>query len=189
MFSARKGCRGASGRILPHASTRSKKRRTNGEQQYSGTDYRGADGSCPGAVRIFLDSRRIVSGHCDDFCEVQRVTSRCLLDLLTATEAIRHDHRIRRCRADRRQQTPFAGGLRHFVVIALEAEGAGHSTAAGIDDPVIHAQAIQHVAIAFHPKEYLLMTMTVDQRSNAERLGAGLVRRSLGKGGQAIEMR
>jgi len=50
------------------------------------------------------------------------MASRCLRDLLAAAEPIRNDHGVWRCRANRRQQAAFANGLRHVVMIALEAE-------------------------------------------------------------------
>ena len=57
-----------------------------------------------------------------------------LVDLLAATEAVRNDDRGWPRGLDRRKQALIGNGLRYLEFVGLEAKGAGHAAATGLDE-------------------------------------------------------
>src|SRR5439155_8504407 len=48
------------------------------------------------------------------------------------------------------------------VVLPLEAEGAGHPATAGVEDPDVQAQTLQHRPLGIQTHERLVVTVAVD---------------------------
>jgi hypothetical protein len=67
------------------------------------------------------------------FCEVACFAVAELCDLLAATEAVGDDEGFRTGGVDCGQQTVVGDGFRDLEFIGFEAEGSGHSAAAGLD--------------------------------------------------------
>src|SRR5438105_2779453 len=69
---------------------------------------------------------------------MKRLPSGRLLDLLATTESVGDDQRVRGGFTHARQKHAFADAHGDVVVLALEAERAGHPAAAGIEmSPVV----------------------------------------------------
>jgi len=67
----------------------------------------------------------------DDFGYVQGVAVGALGNLFAATEAVGDDEPVGRSAADSGEEFEFADGHGDVVLVALEAEGAGHAAASG----------------------------------------------------------
>src|SRR6185369_18063481 len=96
-----------------------------------------------------------------DLCEVQRLAVRALLDLLPAAEAVGDDERVARRRAHRRQQHPLADAHRDLVVVAIEAERAGHAAAAGVELLEVETDLLQHRLFRLELHDRLVMAMSL----------------------------
>src|SRR5258708_23360144 len=67
-----------------------------------------------------------------------------VLDLLAAGDAGRHDERVRVRRLHRGNEAAVAERDGQVVVLALEAERAGHATAPGVDLADVVARPLEH---------------------------------------------
>src|ERR1700722_3421689 len=94
---------------------------------------------------------------------MQRLTASPLGDLLAATEAVGDDQPVRRGLAYRRQQFQFTDRHGDVVLVVLEAEGTGHSAAAGSRRLKIDSYAVQKRLFGGHPHDRLVMAVSVQQ--------------------------
>src|SRR6516225_5389086 len=87
-----------------------------------------------------------------------------MLDLLAAGDAGRHDLGLRGGGLDRRRQPPVAERDRDVVVLALEAERAGHAAAARVDLLDLEARPAERRDRRRRADERFLVAVAVQQR-------------------------
>ena len=91
-------------------------------------------------------------------------TARPLCNLLAATEAIRDNQVIDRSLPDGWKNSQFADPLRHAVMFAFKAEGAGHAAATGIENLEVPRRFFKDLALGRESHDGFMMTMSVDDR-------------------------
>src|SRR5215210_8261785 len=86
-----------------------------------------------------------------------------LSDLLTATEAVGEDQRLRTGRPQSWKEGLFGARLRDLEVLACEAERSGHA-ATSLNDLRVQAEPRQQLPVHLHPQHRLLMAVPLDDR-------------------------
>src|SRR5579872_6445037 len=94
---------------------------------------------------------------------MERVTSGALGDLLATTESVGDDEPVVRCFAHRGEKLEFADGAGDVVVLAMEAEGSGHPTAAGSGRLEVDAEAAQERLFSGHLHHRFVVAVAVEQ--------------------------
>ena len=94
---------------------------------------------------------------------MQRTAVCQLGDLFAATEAVGEDEAIFWRVADGGEEFEFADGLRDFVFVVEEAEGAGHAAAAGGGRVEVDAEAAQEGFFGGHLHQGFVMAVAVDE--------------------------
>ena len=110
-------------------------------------------------------------GRGDDFGEVDGAAAGVLRDLLAATEPVSDEDGLGRGGADGGQQNAFAEGLGDFKFVMLEAEGAIHAAAAGVEQVNVGAGAAEEGELVGHLHQGLVMAMALDDDFAAGMLG------------------
>src|SRR3982751_2618049 len=95
---------------------------------------------------------------------MQRPSARGLLDLLAAAETVSDDQRVLRGLANARQQHTLADAHRDVVMLALEAERAGHAAAAGIEMLEVEAHLLQDLFLRLELHDRFVMAVALDDR-------------------------
>lgn len=86
-----------------------------------------------------------------------------LNDLLAATEAIGDKDGLRSGLADGGQENAFGESLRNLEFFALEAKGASHAAAAGVEKSDVGSRAAQEIELGIHLHERLVVAVAVEQ--------------------------
>ena len=95
---------------------------------------------------------------------MQRPAAGLLGDLLAATEAGGNDQGVFGCLAHGGEEHLLADRDRHVVALPLlEAEGAGHTAAAGVEHLQIEPEIAQHLHRVVHVEDRFLMAVAVEQ--------------------------
>jgi hypothetical protein len=99
--------------------------------------------------------------HADDFGDVVGTAARTLLNLPPTAEPVGGQQCVGGGTAHRRQQHALAARRRDVVFAALEAEGAGHAAAAGIEDVKVETEALEQGVFGGKADDRLVMAMSV----------------------------
>src|SRR3954469_1196450 len=121
------------------------------------------------AIKVFGEIsgrtiRPLAQGHPQHLRRMQRTAAGLLGDLLAATEARGNDQGVLRSLAHGGEEHLLAHRDRDVVALPLlEAEGAGHAAAAGVEHLQIEPEIAQHLHRVVHVEDRFLMAMAVEQ--------------------------
>src|SRR4051812_26228483 len=112
------------------------------------------------------------SGHAflDYLCQVQRLATGCLGDLVAAAEAIRYDPGIPFGFPDLGQQDALAHLHRDVVVLVscLESEASRHPTAPRVGKVEFDSHLAQDALLSIEAHDALVVTVPLDDRADRQ---------------------
>jgi len=114
---------------------------------------------------------RVGMGSCQDFRKMHGAAGCILGDLFAAAEAVGDEDCFPRCTADGREENAFTNGLGDFEFFTLEAEGAGHAAAAGVEEGDGGAGAAEEVDFGGYFEDGFVVAVAVDEEAAAGKVG------------------
>ena len=136
-----------------------------------GRDYRGSIRGFARPGRVQADGA--ASAICRTSARWRAWRSGALGDLLAATESVGDDQPVGGRVADGGEKFEFADGRGDVVLVALEAEGAGHAAASGSGLVEVDAEAAEEGFFGGHLHDGLVMAVSVEQGFAVELRAAG----------------